>query len=361
MRIACLTRYDGLGASSRVRFMQYHGALVRLIPGLVIEQQPLLSATYLERKYAGRGVFAATVRSYACRVASRGLGLAPDLWWIEKELWPFVPATIELTLLRRRPYVLDLDDAIFHNYDQHPSRVVRRLYGTKIDRLMAGAALVAAGNEYLAARARAAGARWVEVLPTVIDLDRYPAPRLRAAGAPAGVVTVGWIGSPATAHYLAQIAEPLARLARERRVRLVVVGGGPVDLPGLDVTTVPWTEATEVESIAGFDIGVMPLADSPWERGKCGYKLIQYMACGVPVVASPVGVNTAIVSEGVNGFLATTPDDWHAALAKLAGDAALRARLGHKGRERVEADYCVQVTVPRLAQWLLAVAAHEAR
>jgi len=356
MRVACLTRYGSLGASSRVRFTQYRQALLGAIPALDIGQQALLDDRYLSRKYAGRSVLGSTLRCYAERALSPALRDAPDLWWIEKELWPYLPAGAETALLRRRPYVLDLDDAIFHNYDLHPSRMVRRVLGTKIDRLMAGAALVTAGNEYLAARARDAGAPWVELLPTVIDLDRYPWRSPDAACSASAVLTIGWIGSPATDHYLQQLAAPIERLARERPLRLVVVGGGAVQMHGVDVVSVAWSHASEVDAIADFDIGVMPLADSPWERGKCGYKLIQYMACGVPVVASPVGVNRSIVRDGENGFLAADADGWYDALARLAANPATRARQGAAGRALVEAEYCVQVTAPRLARWLQTVA-----
>ena len=351
MKLACLTRYDELGASSRVRFIQYAAPLVHASAGLTLAMQHLLDARYLRRKYARQGVLAATLRCYARRAMSSELRSTPDAWWIEKELWPFAPAWLELALLQRAPYVLDLDDAIFHNYDLHRYAAVRWLYGRKIDRLMAGAALVTAGNDYLAQRAWDAGARWVEVLPTVVDLDRYPRPARAALEAP-DVLTIGWIGSPATTHYLLQLADPLKRLALKHRVRVLVIGGGEIDLPGVDVVALPWSEGTEVESIARMDIGVMPLTDSPWERGKCGYKLIQYMACGAPVIASPVGVNTSVVVDSVNGFLARDAEDWYQALDRLAGDPGLRERLGAAGRARVESEYCLQVTAPRLAQWL---------
>jgi glycosyltransferase involved in cell wall biosynthesis len=337
--------------------MQYFEVLARVAPALDIEQQALLDSGYLISKYAGRPAMPAALRGFLGRALAFALRRAPDLWWVEKELWPWVPAAVERALLRRRPYVLDLDDAIFHNYDLHPSPTVRRLYADKIDRLMAGAALVVAGNDYLAARGRAAGARWVEILPTVVDLDRYPgAPGRDAAADAHAPVAIGWIGSPATAHYLLSLREPLARLARERPVRFVVIGSAGVELPGVEVVTVPWSQASEVESIARLDIGVMPLFDSPWEHGKCGYKLIQYMACGLPVVASPVGVNRQIVSDDVNGYLASDTEGWYAALERLAANAPLRSRLGDAGRRRVEAEYSLQVTAPRLAAWLAAAA-----
>lgn len=362
MKVVCLTRYDSQGASSRVRFLQYFDALSRQAPGLALSHQALLDAGYLHRKYAGRSSVGTAVQRYFKRAAAAPWRALADVWWIEKELWPYLPAALELALLRGCTYVLDLDDAIFHTYDLHPNPLVRRCLGSKTDRLMAGAALVTAGNDYLAARARAAGAPWVEVLPTVVDLARYPFPPQRAtAPAVEDKVTIGWIGSPATVHYLAQLADPLARLAHERPLRVEVVGGGAINLPGVDLVPVAWSESTEAASIARFDIGVMPLTDSPWERGKCGYKLIQYMACGVPVVASPVGANRTIVCDGLNGLLAADADGWYEALARLAADAALRARMGAAGRQRVESDYSVQAMAPRLAQWLRVVGAGAGR
>jgi glycosyltransferase involved in cell wall biosynthesis len=121
---------------------------------------------------------------------------------------------------------------------------------------------------------------------------------------------------------------------------------------GLPMDSVPWSEQTEAQDIARLDVGIMPLVDAPFERGKCGYKLIQYMACGLPVVASPVGVNRQIVEHGVNGFLAETPEQWATALRTLCADPALRARMGAAGRRKVEQHYSLQVTAPRLVQIL---------
>jgi glycosyltransferase involved in cell wall biosynthesis len=351
MKLGVLSRYDLLGASSRVRFEQYRAPLSSLLPGLQWCWQPLLDDDYLRSKYGGTSTLAHVATSYARRLGRLPALQSADLLWIEKELWPWAPAWFEHAALRGRRYVLDLDDAIFHNYDLHRSAAVRRLYGRKIDRLMAGATLVTAGNDYLADRARAAGARWVESLPTVIDLERYPLPARAAVRDASAPLTVVWIGSPATAGYLKPLAEPLRRLAQEQPVRLLTIGAD-IALPGVPTVFEPWSADSEAASIARGDIGVMPLQDSPWERGKCGYKLIQYMACGLPVVASPVGVNRRIVADGRNGFLAADAQGWYRALRDLAADPALRARLGHQGRLCAEREYCVQVTAPKLAAWL---------
>jgi glycosyltransferase involved in cell wall biosynthesis len=169
-------------------------------------------------------------------------------------------------------------------------------------------------------------------------------------------VTIGWIGSPATAKYLDAVAGPLAQVCGDTGARVRLIGAGAAALPGLPVDLQAWDEATETLKIGEFDIGIMPLADGPWERGKCGFKLVQYMACGVPVVASPVGVNPRIVESGVHGFLATSAQQWVQALTDLVHNAALRARMGVEGRRRVENFYSTQVVAPRLARLLLQAA-----
>jgi glycosyltransferase involved in cell wall biosynthesis len=127
--------------------------------------------------------------------------------------------------------------------------------------------------------------------------------------------------------------------------------GAQLEIPGVNIECLPWSQATEAQSIAGIDIGLMPLRDSPWERGKCGYKLIQYMACSKPVVASPVGVNARIVQSGVNGFLARSTAEWVETLSLLAADPNLRVACGKQGRSMVESQYSLQVAAPRLASW----------
>jgi glycosyltransferase involved in cell wall biosynthesis len=269
-----------------------------------------------------------------------------DLLWIEYELFPWLPAVAERVVARLGiPYVVDYDDAIYHRYELHPSKVVRLLLGKKIDVVMRRASTVIVGNDYLGARARAAGAKRVEYLPTVVDLDRYQTTPVRDQT----TFTVGWIGSPSTVKYLSLIEPVLADFCRPGKARLVVVGARDVPFPGVRGEVRAWSEATEVEDILSFDVGIMPLPDDPWERGKCGYKLIQYMACARPVIASPVGVNRHIVEPSVNGFLAASMGEWRSALENLAASPDLRARLGTAGREKVESSFCTQVTAPRLA------------
>jgi glycosyltransferase involved in cell wall biosynthesis len=238
---------------------------------------------------------------------------------------------------------------------------VRRWLGGKIDAVMHHAAVVVCGNEYLAARARQAGAHQVEILPTAVDLARYGSREWsRAPASCDGVPVIGWIGSPATAKYLELVRQPLADVCSGGKARIRLIGTGDPHWPKTPYEVLPWTEETEVPLLETVDIGIMPLPDTPWERGKCGYKLIQYMACGKPVVASPVGVNQQIVNHGDNGFLAESAEQWVGSLSRLMEDADLRCRMGASGRALVERTFAIQVTAPRLAALLRRAAARKA-
>lgn len=346
MRVLLLSRYARLGASSRVRSYQYLPLLQA--EGIEVEPSPLLRDDYIRRLYASGAVsWPEVVADYAHRVRRLFAAARFDLLWIEKELFPSLPAWGERLLSAAGvPYVVDYDDAVFHVYEQSASPLKRLLRG-KIDVVMRGAALVVCGNAYLARHAAAAGAGRVEIVPTAIDLGRY-APAERPSR---DMVVVGWIGTPNTVKYLDLALPALRELAGSHRVQLRVIGA-TLSVPGLEVECRPWSEASEVRDLADLDVGIMPLADSPVERGKCGYKLIQYMGCGLPVVASPVGVNQEIVAEGVTGYLAPTPERWYSALRDLCIDADKRTRMGAAGRVRVEQRYCTRVTGPVLVRLL---------
>jgi len=318
-----------------------------------IQVAPMLDDEYISRLYAGkRASFFAMGRAYAHRLVRLASAGSFDLLWVEKEVLPWLPAWAE-TLFDRLgiPYVVDYDDAVFHRYEMHANPLVRTLLGKKIDAVMRHAAVVVSGNDYLAEHARRAGARRVEYLPTVVDLLRYSVERRSGQG-----FRIGWVGTPITAPNLGIIQTALQEVGAQSALRLVLVGAGSQDLlPGIEKEILPWSEESEVASIQSFDVGVMPLVDAPFERGKCGYKLIQYMACGLPVIASPVGVNTRIIDDGITGFLASSSREWAAAMLKLSADPAMRSRLGNAGRQKIEQEYSLQVAAPRLLDILESV------
>lgn len=344
LNILALTRYGRLGASSRVRTYQY----LDYLRGheCDVTEAPLFDDAYLQGLYhGGRRHISTVLNAYRRRLRQLRGKSAYDLLWFEKELLPWLPYAVEAACLPREiPYVMDFDDAVFHRYDRHRWRWVRWALGDKLARLMRGAASVVAGSHYLADYAREAGVGTVELVPTAVDLDHYPLREARPAGR-----RIGWIGTPMTARqYLPLVLPALRRLAREREYTLVVIGGGDIELPGLRVEHHDWSADTEAGLLGTLDVGIMPLGDDLWERGKCGYKLIQYMACGVPLVASDVGENPYIVHQGEHGFLARSEADWVQALACLLDDPERARVMGQAGRRRVETQYCTAVTAPRL-------------
>jgi glycosyltransferase involved in cell wall biosynthesis len=344
MRALALTRYDSLGSSSRIRFYQYIPSLTSL--GMEIQVAPFLGNDYVRNLYTGKHQpVLSVVKAYIHRIACLLNNHHFDLLWIEKELFPWLPILAENLFLRRGiPSVIDYDDAAFHRYDQYANRLIRALLGKKIDAIMHQATTVVVGNEYLAERAGHAGARSIEYLPSVVDINRYK--MSEKTGEP---FRIGWIGSPVTAPYLGLIRDALVEVTKKTGARLVLVGAGDQDpLPGVAKDVLPWSEQSEVAQIQSFDVGIMPLPDGPFEQGKSGYKLIQYMACGLPAVASPVGANKRIVEQGETGFLASNTSDWVEALTRLSADAVMRAALGKAGRKKVEQEYSLQVAAPRL-------------
>jgi glycosyltransferase involved in cell wall biosynthesis len=331
--------------------LQFSDALSSL--GIRCRFLALLSDNYLATTYEGESAYREVASCYAKRLSRLTDIDDEELVWIEKELLPLVPAAIELRLLRGRRFVVDFDDAIFHNYDLSQSALVRRMLGRKIDTLMAAAQLVTVGNRYLEERALRAGAKRVERLPSVVDLNRYPdSPPRQRLGRGAEPLRLVWVGSPSTARYLEALRRPVESLAARMQLELHVIGATAPAWHRVAVRAVPWSLEGEAGAIAACDVGVMPLIDTPWERGKCGYKLIKYMSCGLPVVASPVGANVEIVSDGVDGFLASTDEQWQDSLARLGEDAALRFAMGKRGRGKVEAYYSVQAIAPRFAALL---------
>ena len=345
MRLLLLHKYGHRAASFRHRFEQFVPYLERA--GFECTLSSLFGDDYLDsRLTTGNRNLGAMAQGILRQLGQVVRAHDYDLVIIGTELFPYFPPVFEQYFnWRHIPYVFDFDDPIFHYYDLSRSRVVRVLLGTKIRKVAAGASYVFAGSPYLVDYVRPVNPT-VEYLPTVINLDRYTETRdfKRPSKAP---FTIGWIGSPSTAPYLATIAPALERFCRRHDARVVLVGSGPARLPGLPIEIREWDEARETSDILEFDVGLMPLTDDPWSRGKCGFKLVQYMASGVPVIASPVEVNCDMVEPGINGFLAGELPEWENALDRLANDRELCARLGAAGRRRVEREYCVQAVAPR--------------
>jgi glycosyltransferase involved in cell wall biosynthesis len=266
-------------------------------------------------------------------IVQRQVDLAPSL-------------ALERAAAKGRRLVYDVDDAVWLSGRQtggHPASVLKGA-ARKVRWLARRAEHTIAGNEILAEHLAGHSER-VTVVPSLVDPAAYAA-RSHAQGE---VLTLGWIGSPTTAPYLERVAPVLERLAKEssRPVRLLVVGGSTAEIAGVRVEERPWSPEAEHEALAEMDIGLMPLDDTPWTRGKCAYKALQYMAAGVPPVADDVGVSGATVAGA--GCTVTGAEPWLEALQALAADSGLRSRLGEVGRRRVEEEFSPRRWLPTIA------------
>lgn len=243
--------------------------------------------------------------------------------------------------------IYDFDDAIYSfsppfEVDPAISRKTRR----NLIAILHQSKLVIAGNAHLALYARRHNKN-VVVIPTAIDTDRFR-PREEP---PTEELVIGWIGHSENLRYLQALEGVFARLANAygSKVILRVVSGKPyASESSLNVDNRTWALDTEVDHLRSFHIGLSPLTDDEWTRGKCGFRALQYMALGIPAVVSPVGVNKEIVDDGINGFLAQTQEEWFAKLSQLIEDKELRRRLGQRGRSTVERDYSLAATLPKL-------------
>ncbi len=281
--------YGPLAASTRYRLEQY-------IPGLSeydidLQVHYLLGDEYLRCRFQGKKLPLLNLIQASCNRLSLLLHEQQfDAAILYAELFPFIPGWLERQLVKK-PYLYDFDDAFYLKYRRDKLRLLQPVLGKKVDQVIAGAAAVTAGNKELLNHAKAINKQSF-LLPTVVDLERYQSTKQISSGRP---FTVGWIGSPSTSAYLKTIVRPLSTLGREEPVKFIVVGGPAPIIPHVEVIEKKWQEETEIALINSFDVGIMPLYDDEWARGKCAFKLIQYMACGVPVVASRVGANIDVV------------------------------------------------------------------
>ena len=366
MKILYLTKYTRMAGSSRMRSYQYFPYLEK--SGIDVTVKPFFDDDYLKDFYAGKKNIGTVVKSYLRRFFVLFSVLRYNNVVIEKEIFPFLPAFAEWMLKSFGiKYIVDYDDAIFHNYDKSSNPVIRKFLGNKIARVMRYSGTVVAGNNYLAEYARKAGAKNIEIIPTVIDINRYPSKNNHSDLAlPPNVIlsgvegkagersasennqkfVVGWIGTKTTFEkHLLPCREWIKELQDQHSdIHFHIVGiTEDMDL-GKNVKYIPWTEETEVPEILKMDVGIMPLQDSQWEKGKCAYKLIQYAACGIPGVASDVGMNKEVCIDGETGFIATSNEEWKERILFFKNEIEERLRMGTNARKLVEQKYCIQVT-----------------
>jgi glycosyltransferase involved in cell wall biosynthesis len=350
IRVLALVTLPTLGAGNRLRIEQYGPSL--RAEGIELDVSPFFDAAAHEVLYRpGHQVAKAlgVLRGFARRARDVARARRYDLVLVYRESAPLGPPLVEALLgALRVPYVYDFDDAIFVRPPYSANRAWDWLRPpSRVASTARGARAVIVGNEYLAENAR----RWnerVTIIPTPVDTERHrPRPGARAAGP----LVLGWVGSQTTAPYLRLIDDALTDLAR-RHEFVVRVVGGPYAHPTVRVEQLSYDLDREPADLESFDIGLLPEPDDSWTRGKGAFKALLYMATGIPVVASRVGVNPEVVAEGETGFNVETTEQWVQVLEKLLTDAELRHRLGGGGRQRLLDRYSLRVQAPRLAKVL---------
>jgi glycosyltransferase involved in cell wall biosynthesis len=288
-----------------------------------------------------------TFRGYARRLREIGDLDGFDVAYVYREAALLGPSWIERVIARRVPVIFDFDDAIYLvdvNPANQPFGWLK--FAGKASTLCRISAGVVVGSPHLAEFARQHNSK-VTVVPSSIDTEQYrPIPD----GRPRNRRTIiGWMGSSTSQRYLEEFAPVLQRIAKRFEVEIRVISDRPPALGDLAVVWRRWAAESESAELAEFDVGIMPLPDTPWTRGKCAMKALQYMGMAVPAVCSPVGMSRDLVRHGENGLLAGSDEEWLKAIESLVSDSALRRRLGEAGRRTVEQEYSAPVCAARFA------------
>lgn len=335
--IAVFTRYHRDGASSRVRHFQFDHQ--EELSNYRLYFFPLLAENYLKHRYSGKIAFFSVFWSYLKRVCLLQFSRFADILWIEKEALPWTPHRFETMLSPKLPTVLDFDDAVFEQYLQIPNKVAAFFLRDKSFRLAQAVTAVTVGNPYLHTMFHINAQVSPEIIPSVVEIPPIDLSRRRPNP---DKLVLAWVGTPVTfRQYLEPMWEFLVDFAREQGGEMWIIGGPETSKEIPSVKFFQWYEGIENEIFPVVSVGIMPLSDDPWSRGKCGYKLLQYMSHGIPVVASPVGVNKEIVRHGENGFLASSLEDWRHCLLEISENPSLRNSMGQAGRKLTEDSYAI--------------------
>jgi len=340
---------------SRYRIYQYLDYLRR--QGIVADCRPGLSDYVYARFAPYKGIIAKFVffglgtlsRILACFIIWRY-----DAIFIQRLVLPHIYPFPEMLICRvagllGKSLIFDFDDAIFATSPHRKKTLAEKFTDPKrVARVIAKCDTIIVGNSYLADYARAYNNN-VVIIPTSIDLARYPVKQITGKS-PGEPYVIGWIGIPGSLPYLNILRPVFQELAGKFNIRIRIIGGQNYICPGVQVEHLMWSLQSEVERILSFDVGVMPLSESEEARGKCGLKLLQYMAAGIPAVASPVSANKEIVTDGVNGYLAGSLEEWVDKICSLLQSYQLRQVIGLRGRETVEQFFSIQANLSKLIE-----------
>ena len=339
MKLSIYTRYDKLGASSRYRYFMYLDGLCRA--GWSARIHPFFSNRYLKKLYStGRKSGVSFIVSTLKRVIQ--LQFSGKQLLIEYELLPFVSYKIERRLLKNKKYVLNFDDDVWEKYRSKPA------LADKFDKLITAASGVIVANDMLWERCLRLNNNVIKI-PTVVDTNLYCSDKPKFER-----FTVVWIGTPVTYCFLQKYKKQLQAMAEKIDFELLVIAVKRLEkkaIPGVNMRFVDWSQENEIELLMRSHVGIMPLTDDAFARGKSAFKLIQYLAAGIPVIASPVGENCTVVNDEVNGFLAYNSENWVDYLETLATDQVLYNKFAQAAKNSAT-QFSVQKYSPIMMKFL---------
>lgn len=344
MRIIYFTKYTEAGPSSRYRSYQYFPYFYK--EGIEITVKPFFTSAYIETLYKkGKKNLLGIIPRFIQRFFQVLFLKKYDIIFIEAELFPYTPLFLERILLwGKKNIILDYDDAIFHNYDRPGNYFVNALCGKKIYKLAGIADTVITGSPYLTKKLKPYSKQIFEI-PTSIIYKKYDAVMHQPATIKNEIFRIGWIGSKTTSPNVISIKEALLRLQQQYNVELALIGFDKQllsQLDGVRYKYFEWNKDTEIDLIRSFDAGIMPLDNTDFNNGKCGFKLIQYMACGVPTISTPLEVNVKINRCGHN-LHAATIDEWVNGLAEIINRKEyFKNNVGYENRQIVHEYYSAE-------------------
>ncbi|MEJ0034457.1 MAG: glycosyltransferase family 4 protein [Bacteroidota bacterium] len=339
MKILFLVPYPlGESPSQRFRFEQYFGALSSAGHTYVVRS--FLSPkgwSIIYSKGNTTGKFFTIISGFVRRLFTLPSVLGYDMVFIHREASPIGPPVFEWIIAKvmRKKIIYDFDDAIWLTDNSSEGSFEKMIrWRSKVGSICRWSFVVSCGNEYLCDYARRFNSN-VKYNPTTIDTN-YHKPLAKVNNSE---IVIGWTGSHSTLKYINEVAPALQKIPG---IAFMIISNSTISIPSVQsVRNVAWKKQTEIEDLAQLDIGIMPLPNDEWSKGKGGFKALQYMAMEIPTVVSPVGVNTKIVTNGVDGFICDTTAEWVTALEKLINDPVLRKQLGVAGRKKVERNYSV--------------------
>ena len=338
MIITCYTRYDEMGASSRYRFINYKKFLKNY--NIKIDIYPFFNKKYLIKKYKNKTNFIQILFFFIKRFYQL-IKNKNNIYFIEKELFPYMPLFIEMLFLRKKKFILDFDDAIYLNY--HKNFFIKLIFNYKIEKLSKKASHIFVGSNHLYDYFKKFNSN-ISILPTVIDFEKYSNVKVKKFNK----ISIVWIGTPSTKKYLSSIIPSLIELKKEFDLNLIVIGA---KFKNKNIKNYKWSENTEVRILKKCHIGIMPLDNSIWSKSKCSFKIIQYLASGLAAVASDIGQNSYILNND-NGLLISKKELWYDKLKKLVLDVDYRSRLSLNGIKIIENKYNYNINTKNLIRIL---------